>query len=297
MNRDPQTRKVVDGGRGPRPAPARPVSAALLCVGLAIIASLACGRSPRPSAPASARDTSQSVQDTAAPADAPADGPPPAGHSPTPALSASGPDAPSAPRATLERLIALRSESKYRELVPWLAPPSGAAVAEVLRAVDEFLAANRRLCTWVRDRVGIGLAEAIDQGYIADELSTYLGGSMSLFGRAVVLLDETVDGDVARVSFTVGGRLPAEQALLRRHAGLWRYDPQATLNPLVNEAFLDMARALDALRSELEAGRPPPEELRRNRDKLMDKVQARLRRGVSLLNKAQAGGRPPDAPG
>ncbi len=192
--------------------------------------------------------------------------------------------------------MALRAEAKYRELTTLLAPAGGAAVADALRAVDEFLAANRRLCGWVRDRVGIGLAEAIDQSYIADELSTYLGGSMSLFAPGVVLLDETFDGDLARVSFTVGGRLPAEQALLRRHAGVWRYDPQAVLNALVDDAFLDMARALDALRAELESGRPPPEELRRNRDKLMDKVQARLRRGVSLLNKAQTEGRPAGVP-
>jgi len=57
-----------------------------------------------------------------------------------------------------------------------------------------------------------------------------------------------------------------------------------------------MARALDGLRAELESGRPPPEELRRNRDKLMDKVQARLRRGVSLLNKAQTEGPSVGAP-
>ena len=81
---------------------------------------------------------------------------------PTPA-AAQAPTAAVGPRDTLARLIELRGAQKYRELTPLVVPGRGEDVVKFLMAVDDFLAANRRLCDWLRDHVGLGLSQIIDQ--------------------------------------------------------------------------------------------------------------------------------------
>ena len=181
----------------------------------------------------------------------------------------------------------LRAERKYGDLRRLVVPQRVNEVEETLTAIDDFLDANEQLCGWIREHVGIGLSQTIDQSDWADNLG--------LFSRHVALLDEAVDPvrkDQASVSFTVDGGLPAQSARLRRIDGAWRYDPEGGYSENLPAAFHELARGLDRVRDDLESGRPSAAALRDNPDVLVEKVKDRLRRGVSLLSKARAAAEP-----
>jgi hypothetical protein len=192
------------------------------------------------------------------------------------------------PRATLQQLCALRAQQRYEELPALVVPQRGEDVVRFVRAVDEFLTANRRLCDWLSEHAGLGLAQTIDQSYVADDLGAYAGEDLGVLSRHVELLDEAVVADRATVTYTVQRRLPAGRARLRNVSGAWRYDPGAACPAELPAAMLDMAHGLDTLRAELENGALPLDPLRDDPEMLIEKVKARLRRGVNLLSKAQA---------
>lgn len=179
------------------------------------------------------------------------------------------------PRATIERLLALRAAGRYQEMGPLILAEQRRAVTDTLLAIDDFLAANRQLGDYVRDHVGLNLADSVDQ--------SHLGGSLDVFSRFVELLDETIDGDTARVAFTVDGQLPVRRAVLRLTAGAWQYDPGAGYSPALPQAFIKMARGLRRLREELAAGAIPAAALRDDPERLAREVQLRLMEGVRLL--------------
>jgi hypothetical protein len=192
------------------------------------------------------------------------------------------------PQETLRELKNLRSRHLYDRMNALIVPAQGHAVVQTLLAVDDFLAANNRLCDWVRDRIGIGLAQSIDQSYLSDDLGFYLCNSMNIFASEVKLLDEAIQGDTAVVSFVAAGRSPAEEARLKRIDGRWRYDPGRVVPDGFAAAFRDMARGLDELSRDLESGQIDVALLRDEREQLMNRVEAKLRRGVRLLSQARA---------
>lgn len=198
------------------------------------------------------------------------------------------------PRDTLARLIELRHARHYDAMAELIVAPRRHEVTRALLAVDEFMAANVRLCVWIRDHVGVGLAQTIDQGYIADDLGPYLGESLGVFSREVELLDEIIDQRQATVAFVVGRTLPARDARLQRVRTRWRFDPEPLDADRLAAAFRDLARGLDEVVAELESGRLATAELQADPTRLINKVKARLRRGVNMLSRAQPGGR--DAP-
>ncbi len=167
---------------------------------------------------------------------------------------------------------------------PLIVPGSGVPVIKTLVALDDFLDANRRLCDWLRDHVGVGVAETIDQ--------SYFGNNLGIFSPHVELLDVGVADDTAAVSFTADGRLPAKTARLRRIEDVWCYDPESGYSESLPAAFRDMARGLDLVRGELERGVIPADELRNDPECLAAKVKSALRRGVGLLSQARAAAEP-----
>lgn len=207
---------------------------------------------------------------------------------PPPAAAQSGPQAAAAAGQTLRRLLDLRAQRQYTQMPPLIVPACGHQVVGTLAAVDEFLDANRRLCDWVRDHVGVGLAQTVDQ--------SYLGDNLGVFSRHVELLDAVVVDDQATVSFTVDGRLPARTARLRRFGDAWRYDPEGGYSDDLPAAFRDMARGLDNVRIELERAVIPVAELRNSPERLVTRVKTALHRGVALLSKARAAGTAPAEP-
>ncbi len=198
-----------------------------------------------------------------------------------PAATATAPAPPPAvgPRETLQAMRAAHAERRYEDVRERIVPEQRHQVIETLLAIDTFLDANRRLCEWIRDHVGIGLAQTIDQ--------SYLGENLGVFSPHVNLLDESVSGGQARVAFTVGQRLPTREARLRKVYGQWCYDPEAGYSERLPAAFVEMADGLDSVLAELRAGRIAKDELRDSPQALVEKVQARLRRGVSLLSQAR----------
>jgi hypothetical protein len=192
------------------------------------------------------------------------------------------------PRQTLLELRELRRTRHYDRMKTLIVAPRAPGVIQTLLAIDDFLAANERLCNWVRDQVGIGLAQSIDQSYLGDDLGFYLCNSMNVFASDVELLDESAHGEDAVVSFIVSGRSPAEEAQLHRSAGAWCYDPGRAVPAGFAAAFRDMTAGLRELVAELETGQISVADVRDERELLMDKVQAKLRRGVRLLSEARA---------
>jgi len=183
------------------------------------------------------------------------------------------------PRQTVARLRELRAQRRYAELRSLVVPERGPEVVTTLLAFDDFLDANRQLCTWIRDHVGLGLAETIDQSYMGD----FLG----IFAAHVQLLDERIRGDEATVSYTVAGQLPAQQAILRRVNRVWRYDPEGGYSAQLPQAFHELARGLDRAREELESGRLSPEQVRVAPERLAERVRTHLAPGVKLLSAAR----------
>lgn len=206
----------------------------------------------------------------------------------TPPVTQPAATASRSPRATLQEIRRLHAGRRYDEMRQWLTPTRASATIELLLAVDRFLGANDRLCEWIGAEVGTGLAQSVDQSYLADELGTILGNNLNVLAHDVELLDETEAGDTARVVYVVAGRVPAQVAILQRGDGHWQFDPGPVGAPSFAAGFIDMATALDTLRRELADGRVPKEELRTDMDRLMDLVEARLKRGVRMLSQGRA---------
>ncbi len=190
-----------------------------------------------------------------------------------------------APRAVVQRLIDLRAAARYRDMAPLILEPHRRAVCDTLLAVDDFLTANRQLCDYLREHVGLEMANSVDQ--------SHLGENLSVFSRYVDLLDATVDADAARVAFTIDRRLPAGHVDLRRVGGQWQYDPGAGFAPELPLAFHKMAAGLRRMREELAAGAIPVAEIRNDSQRLAREVQLRLIEGVRML---PAPGKPAGAP-
>lgn len=206
--------------------------------------------------------------------------------SPTPPASPS--DAAETPKAVVQRLLNCRSRHQYHDLSALVIADRGAEVVSLLMAVDDFQGANGRLCAWLRSHVGLGLSQTIDQSYVLDDLADYAGDDLGVFSRRVTLLDEAVIGDTATVAYSIEDRVPAKRVRLRRVAGRWLYDPGPPVSEHLPAAFRDMARGLDQVLAELEAGRVTRQQLLDSPEVLQEKVIARLRRGVGLLSRAQA---------
>ncbi len=191
------------------------------------------------------------------------------------------------PRQTLLRLMELRGQRQYTDLRLLVVPDRGSEVVATLLAVDDFLDANRRLCEWIRDNVGIGLAETIDQ--------SDLGDALGLFARHVALLDESQDRDEAAVSYVVDTHLPAGRARLRLINYTWRYDPEGGYSDELPAAFHELARGLDHVLTELRTGVLPTEGLHDDPARLVERVRGHLAPGVKLLSRArlaaESGGR------
>jgi len=184
------------------------------------------------------------------------------------------------PRETLVRLIAARQAHAYRDMRTLILPQYAEQVINYLMAVDDFLLANRELCEYVRDQVGLGLAQNIDQSHMA--------ANLEVLSPYVELLDEVVEGDVATVSFVVDNNLPVKRAELRRMGDTWRYDPGPGYAPELPQAFHRMARGLRQALQEIKSGRLSPQMLRDDPDLLVKEVEVRLLPGVKMLSRPNA---------
>ena len=108
------------------------------------------------------------------------------------------------PTQTIEQLIDLRRGRQYERMHPLIIATQRYEVVNYLRAMDAYLIANEQLCVFVRDHIAIGLSQTIDQSGMA--------GNLNIFSQYVTLLDETIDGDTATLSFLVDEKLPARRA-------------------------------------------------------------------------------------
>jgi hypothetical protein len=192
-----------------------------------------------------------------------------------------GQKAPPSPRETVAQLAKARDNRQYQVMRGLIVPERAQEVISTLTGVDDFLAANEQLCDLVRAQIGVGVADAIDQS----QLAYYL----DIFSHGVSLLDESIDGDTAQVSFLVDERLPARHAQLRLVAGRWRYDPGEGEFAQLSAAFERMAYGLRQVLDGLHRGQLSAERFRQNPDELINEVRIRLLPGVKLLPQGPGG--------
>jgi hypothetical protein len=179
------------------------------------------------------------------------------------------------PRETLARLLEARDKGAYQDIRPLVVPEHAENVISTLMAVDDFLLANRELCEFVREHVGIGLAQSIDQ--------SHLGAYLEIFSSYVELLAENIEGQQAQVSFLIDGELPVKRAELKLIGGTWHYDPGPGYTPEIPQAFLRMARGLRQTLQEIKSGRLSAEALRDDPELLANEVRLRLLPGAKML--------------
>lgn len=193
--------------------------------------------------------------------------------------------------------MTLRARRQYHDLAQHIVAAQRTDIVNTLLAIDEFLAANRRLCMWLRDEVGAGISQTIDQSYLTDDLGLYIGETLGVFSEDVTLLDEVVQERTAIVTFSIRSRVAAQRAYLRRVDDRWQLAPRTTVTRQHIEAFRDMARGLDELLDELRTGLLPANVVRNDPQKLIDATRLSLRRGVRLLSKAAVASQPAPSPG
>jgi hypothetical protein len=148
-------------------------------------------------------------------------------------------------------------------------------VVKYLRAMDAYLTANEQLCAFVRDHIAIGLSQTIDQSGMA--------GNLNIFSEYVTLLDETIEGDTATLSFMVDEKLPARRADLARIKGQWLYDPGDGDYAKIVPAVERMADGLRRVLQEMQSGRLDPAAMRGHPERLIEAVRIRLLPGVKML--------------
>ncbi|TWT44291.1 hypothetical protein RAS1_07010 [Phycisphaerae bacterium RAS1] len=179
------------------------------------------------------------------------------------------------PRQTVQKIIDLRARRDYQQLRTLIVPAHASNVVTTLIAVDEFLAANDALCTLLRQEVGVGVAEMIDQSPV--------GSTLDIFSRYVELLDERVSGETATVGFLINHELPARDARLVRDGAVWRYDPGEGFDPALPDAFRKMAAGLRDTADAFRDGRVRPDDIRADPEKLVSEVMLRMSAGVRML--------------
>lgn len=179
------------------------------------------------------------------------------------------------PRGVIQALIDARADGRYADMTPLILPGRAGEVTSTLLAVDSFLQANAALCTHVRSQVGLGFAGGIDQS----QLARHLG----IFSEYVTLVDATISGDDADVSYMVDEALPLRHAALRRIDGQWRYDPGPGYDPAIAEAFQTMAKGLRRVLDDLQRGQLSADDIRANPERLREEVRLRLLPGVQKL--------------
>lgn len=186
-----------------------------------------------------------------------------------------GANTPSTPSDVIREILKTRKSAQYSALRELVLPDRAEPITRTLLAVDDFLAANQKLCDQIRERVGPGVSARVDQSHLADHLD--------VFSRYVDLIGEVVDGDSAIVRFTIDGKLPAKSAQLLRIDGRWRYDPGPGYSAGLVAAFEKMTEGLRQLADELRSGALNVDPFRENPDRLLEEVRLRLLPGVKML--------------
>lgn len=192
------------------------------------------------------------------------------------------------PSTILTRIAEAWETRNLQQIADHATPDSRDELLETLLAIDAFLVANDALCDWVRVEIGQGAAASIDQRHLASAMGPFADGV------SLTLLETYIDADVAQVSYTVDGKLPARRAAFRRIDQQWRYDPygldaedRETI-PRLAPALSRMANGLNDLRILLERNPDEAATLRRQPEQLLERTRHALQPGVELLKPRNA---------
>lgn len=181
------------------------------------------------------------------------------------------------PTEVIHILIDARQRQEYSALDRFVLPERINGVVDTLKAVDEFLAANGELCSWVRREIGEAAGRGIDSSRLAE--------SLDVFSPRVELKSERIEGDRAIVGYTVSGNLPLKRCELLRRDGRWWYDPGDGYAATLPTAFRHMAEALQRVLAELKSQQQDSAALPRDSEVLAELLRRHLGPAVAELPK------------
>lgn len=190
------------------------------------------------------------------------------------------------PLDVARRLIEFRRQRQYEQLYSCIIRAEQHHVVKFLMAVDEFIAANKRLCDYVRENISVALADAIDYAHLA--------GNLDLFSDHVELLDQRVEGEKATVTFLVDNALPARRTVMRREDGVWRYDPGRSDASVAAPAIMEMTKGVQTVLRMLNDGTLDAGAVKSRPDLLTDELRVRMLPGVRMLPSESSTSRPGD---
>lgn len=183
------------------------------------------------------------------------------------------------PIVVAQKIVEARSQRDISAISQHITEDSRQNLSELLLAMDEFRVQAIRLRTSVATHIGGGLSATFDLSHLTDHLA--------LFSEQVQLLDETIGGKEATVSYMLAGRLPTKRADFIREQGHWRYHPGDLRGTNFAPAFRELARGLERVTAAIEAGDFDSTQTRENPQRLMDEFRRRLEPGLQLLPKPQ----------
>lgn len=123
-----------------------------------------------------------------------------------------------------------------------LVSEQSASVVELVRSVDELIAADEALHAALAEGYGTGVAGTFQRPGLANIIG--------VFSRDVEIVSEQVRGGRVDVAVQIAGRIPLDYVELVRHDGRWlmRTDPPI---PGLAEELSDLARVLSSLSREI----------------------------------------------
>lgn len=174
---------------------------------------------------------------------------------------------PISPAATVRLVNQHRRDGRLAALGPLLLPQQRPHIIELIQSVDRLRWANQVLTESVAKRVGESTAKAFDRA----ELANIIG----VFSWDVAVIDETIEGDRATVSFQIGDRLPLERVQLLRQQGGWVIQTDPPIPQIAGE-LLKLAEVMSTVARQVDKGGMTVAQIRRELEALQAPVMRRL---------------------
>lgn len=149
------------------------------------------------------------------------------------------------PSATVRLVSQHRRDGRLSAIGPFLLPDQRPHIIELIQSVDRLRWANQVLTESVAKNLGESTAKAFDRS----ELANIIG----VFSWDVAVIDETIEGDRATVSFQIGDRLPLDRVQLVRRAKKWVIQTDPPIPGIATE-LLKLAEATIAVARQVDRG-------------------------------------------